>query len=198
MPIRLLLGSVIAILCLIAPSTKADTADARFCIVPVQGAEEGIGIFGSASRKTFASFRLPGSPAPVFAPLPGSAWTISADRRAIPYIGADAPNALTIRKRITFGNGGHPVGRDGKAFELETFRRTLVYEEGFLRPSRWRQSTPDGGADIPGGNITMPSYRDLRPNHYVYDLSALGRTLIEGANGLFLFDGSTNQAGQGW
>jgi hypothetical protein len=85
MRIRSLFSSAIfLVLCAFAPSAEADNAGPRFCVVPVQGATAGIGAMGAVYQQTFAAYRLPGVPAPVFAPVFGRAWTIDANRRGRP------------------------------------------------------------------------------------------------------------------
>ncbi len=179
-----------------SPMAKAEIATPRFCVVPVKGAEAGVGPSGDVWRHTFEARRLPGVAAPIFL-APGQtppSWTIDASRNAVPYPGVNlvwGPFGVAPR------GGGPVLNSDGKAYKSEVFHRTLVYERGFLRSSRWRQSTPDGLEDIPGGDIQMWREPDRGPNIYVRDLPTLGRTVIDGNDGLFLFDGSRIKPIQG-
>ena len=143
---------------------------------------------GAVWQQAVAAFRLPGIPAPVFVPNFAPPWTIDANRRAIPYSGPDAPNILTTRGRI-FGAAQSERIIDDNTFESQIFGRRLVYRGGMFWSGRWRQSTSAGLADVPGGAIRMSDpYRS--PALSVYDLPTLGRTLIVGSDGLYLFDGT--------
>jgi hypothetical protein len=71
------------------------------------------------------------------------------------------------------------------------FHQVLIYQAGGLfdlNHPRWRRLGRDGFEDIPGGNIGNPEPK-LFPFGRIYDLPTLGKTLIEGKDGLFLYDG---------
>jgi hypothetical protein len=53
---------------------------------------------------------------------------------------------------------------------------------------RWRRLTPHGFEDITGGDIGLPEPGTF-PYGRIDDLSTIGRTLIEGRDGFFLYDG---------
>jgi hypothetical protein len=162
-------------------------ADPRFCIVPVKGGiTAGLGMTGEQWRQTSEAFRLPGIPGPVFRSQFGPAWTVDTERRAVRYSGEITREVLTQDRRIS-NRPGRVV--DHNTFESQIFRRRFVYEKGWFRPSRWRQSSGDGLGDIPGGDIQLP-VDQLSPISHVQDLIALGRTLFEGADRFYLFDGS--------
>lgn len=98
--------------------------------------------------------------------------------------------------------------RSGNPFDLETlttagrlagsnfypshvFGRALAYERAsfFDQRRRWRQLTPQGLVDIPGGSLSLPE-SDHSAGEYIFDVPTLGRTLIEGGKGLYVYDGT--------
>jgi len=61
----------------------------------------------------------------------------------------------------------------------------------FAPRARWARLTPAGAfKDIPGGEIGLVTYSDSLPEGRIQDLPTLRRTLIEGRDGLFLYDGT--------
>jgi len=62
----------------------------------------------------------------------------------------------------------------------------------FAPRARWTRLVSAGGfEDIPGGDIgPMPDLSAYLPQGRIQDLPTLGRTLIEGRDGLFLYDGT--------
>ena len=177
-------------LCAFAGLAAAESADQRFCIVPVKDAAAGVGDAGQVSWRTQAAFRLPGIAAPVFVARFGKDWTINADRRAVLY---DGPNAPSL-----YGSGAPAIpprsGRyiNSSTFESQILHRTLTYQAGFFTGPRWRQTTSNGLVDIPGGDIRMPGTGagDLSVSGYIWDVTALGQTLIQGSDGFYLFNGT--------
>jgi hypothetical protein len=87
-PNRASLPSVLlfaALVTCVANVASADPVSNRFCIVPLKG---GAAVeVGEIWRATDHVFSIPGLPAPVFTPY-ARPWTISADRRLVPYNGA--------------------------------------------------------------------------------------------------------------
>lgn len=179
---------LIIALCAFAGSAAAGNADQRFCIVPVKDAAAGIGHTGQVVWKTNAAFRLPGIAAPVFVALFGKDWTIDANRRAVPYDGPNAPGLLGPGAPAIPPRSGRFI--NSSTFESQILHRTLTYQAGFFTGSRWRQTTSDRLVDIPGGDIRMPGTSKGSPSGYVRDLTALGQTLIQGADGFYLFNGT--------
>ena len=71
------------------------------------------------------------------------------------------------------------------------FHQVLIYDTGggvFDFQSRWRRLGTHGFEDIAGGNIGAPR-PNLSPYGRIQDLPTLGKTLIEGKDGLYLYDG---------
>jgi hypothetical protein len=73
----------------------------------------------------------------------------------------------------------------------QLFHQVLIYDTGggfFDFHSRWRRLGTHGFEDVPGGNtgIPQPTYS---PYGRIQDLPTLSKTLIEGKDGLFLYDG---------
>lgn len=189
MPTRRLIWIILSIAFSAAvASARADETSTRFCIVPVKGATANVAFAGMVDRLTHWAFRVPGVPAPVFVADIAGDWTIDANRRRVPYTRPDAPRWFTQGGHVILGKGGLAVGRAGNEYISKVFQRTLVYDGDWFGWFRWRQSTPGGLANIKDGDIRMPSGGS--PNSHVYDLPTLGRTLIDGAEGLFLFDGN--------
>jgi hypothetical protein len=73
----------------------------------------------------------------------------------------------------------------------DIFDQVLTYGRGgwFDRRLRWRRLGPDGFEDIPGGDIGLPPDNPF-PHGRIQDLPTIGRTLIEGRDGFFLYDGT--------
>jgi hypothetical protein len=343
-------AALIAAVGLLLPGAFAQEADQRFCIVPVANAAQGIGPVGQVWRSIDTTFDIPGLPAPVFTPTPGTPWTIDSDRRAVKYSGLFpqsyldagtwvrepwsgrvvalaqdgilvlkpdtgrfekiASQAVAVGHRITVlprrrltvvlgiaggllavtsnaletwlsadelaahgvhgvqavydsaflaatilvdvngtfhaytddggwysagsaekSRGGHLVDAPGSdaallfldhsviairkkiegstvsfATEIATTGswtgeanfytskvtgQFLNYTGSFFHSPRWQRLTSDGFSDIPGGNFAIPRRQFFGPSSYVHDLPTLGRTLIEGEDGLYLYDGTT-------
>jgi hypothetical protein len=70
------------------------------------------------------------------------------------------------------------------------FGQVLTFDSAglFGFHKRWRRLTPNGFEDIAGGDVGLPDPPTF-PHGQIKDLSAIGRTLIEGRDGLFLYDG---------
>jgi hypothetical protein len=92
-------------------------------------------------------------------------------------------HADTLKSGPSYGAGWpFPVSR--------LFGQVLAYTSGGLFDpwSRWRRLTPAGFEAIAGGDIGLPA-PGLFPYGLIEDLSTIGRTLIEGRDGFFLYDG---------
>jgi hypothetical protein len=97
----------------------------------------------------------------------GSGWHFRADvLRSTPAFGAGQvfPVAKLFGQVLTFSSDG-----------IFGFRK------------RWRRLTPSGFEDVAGGDIGLP-YPQIFPYGLIEDLTTIGRTLIEGRDGLFLYD----------
>ncbi len=71
------------------------------------------------------------------------------------------------------------------------FHQVLIYDTGggfFDFHSRWRRLGTHGFEDVPGGNTGIPP-STYSPYGRIQDLPTLGKTLMEGKDGLFLYDG---------
>jgi hypothetical protein len=68
----------------------------------------------------------------------------------------------------------------------------LKFERGgiFSLTRRWRRLGPNGFEDLPGGD-TDTSWNNMSASAHVHDLPTLGRTVIQGRNALFLYDGKS-------
>ena len=82
------IASLSLLLVLLTGSVFAQEVDQRFCVVPIMAS--GDGPAGETWRLTNTRFDLNGLPAPVFTPLSisGGPWTISKDRKVVPYKGS--------------------------------------------------------------------------------------------------------------
>jgi hypothetical protein len=90
--------------------------------------------------------------------------------------------ADVLRSTPSFGAGQvFPVAK--------LFGQVLTFSSdgwfGFRK--RWRRLTPSGFEDIAGGDIGLPDPQTF-PYGSIDDLTTIGRTLIEGRDGLFLYD----------
>ena len=70
----------------------------------------------------------------------------------------------------------------------EMFGQALSYRSILGFWPRVRRLTAQGYVDIPGGDLRLKSDKNVW--HSVHDLAALGRTLIVGADRLYLYDGN--------
>lgn len=82
-----------------------------------------------------------------------------------------------------------PTG--GDIFASKLFGQALAYRSKFLRSERWQRLTPEGFVDVDGGNFRIPQRKFFDAHFYVHDLPSIGRTLIEGAERLYLYDGTS-------
>ena len=104
---------------------------------------------------------------------------------------------LFIRKDLGRRPFGASVLDGGKAFGASLpfkvsslFGQVLTYSNGLLGYGRgWRRLTSSGFETIPGGDVGVP--RSDASAAQIHDLPTIGRTLIEGFDGLFLYDGKT-------
>jgi hypothetical protein len=71
------------------------------------------------------------------------------------------------------------------------FGRVLAYQGGFFSSPQWRHLTPQGFVNISGGDFRIPKKELFEAGPYVHDLPTLGRTLVEGADRLYLYDGTS-------
>src|SRR5271166_5454447 len=84
-----------------------------------------------------------------------------------------------------------PAFGAGRVFPVaKQFGQVLTFAGGGLFDfhKRWRRLTPSGFEDIAGGDIGLPDPVTL-PYGLIDDLSTIDRTLIEGRDGFFLYDG---------
>jgi hypothetical protein len=112
-----------------------------------------------------------------------------------------ASNQLGIVIQKDPAHSGHFIAKDispeasrtGTSFLFSKVRGQVLMHRG---PSalnwhdRWQRLGVDGLEDIPGGNIDLPR-PDLFPNGRIIDLPTLGKTLIEGHRGLYLYNGKS-------
>jgi hypothetical protein len=73
----------------------------------------------------------------------------------------------------------------------KVFGQVLAYRSRLLGSPRWQRLTSEGFIDIPGGQFQIAHDKYFAFGSYVHDLPTLGRTLIEGADRLYLYDGAT-------
>jgi len=99
----------------------------------------------------------------------------------------DGP-ALHFRADVLRSTPAYGAGRVFPVAKL--FGQVLTFAGGGLFDfhKRWRRLTPRGFEDIAGGDIGMPDPETF-PYGRIDDLSTIGRTLIEGRDGFFLYDG---------
>ncbi|MCK9915122.1 hypothetical protein MXD81_38775 [Microbacteriaceae bacterium K1510] len=78
------------------------------------------------------------------------------------------------------------------------FHQVLTFDSGGIvaGTGRWRRLTSTGFEDVPGGDIGVPDPKYV-PFDQARDLPTLGTMLIQGASGLFLYDGRTIRAVMG-
>jgi hypothetical protein len=84
-----------------------------------------------------------------------------------------------------------PAFGAGQVFPVaKLFGQVLTFSSGgwFGLRERWRRLTLSGFEDIAGGDIGLSDPRTF-PYGRIDDLTTIGRTLIEGRDGLFLYDG---------
>jgi hypothetical protein len=129
----------------------AETAAARFCVLPVKNGEPTEAEIGQTWRISSDNFRIPGLPAIVFTPTSRHVWlTIDAERRLVPYTGPYPHSYLDKNKwvlepwssrvvAITWG-GGVSVLRPGtnhfEEFEGTAFPRGGNFNSIQLLPRR--------------------------------------------------------------
>ena len=133
--------------------------------------------------------------------------TLSRDDHGIVFDAPGSKGALYVAgssvlfvHRVDDSSGFH--------FQADTLRSTPAFGAGWVFPvaklsgqvltfaggglfdyhKRWRRLTPTGFEDIPGGDIGLPNPETF-PYGRIEDLSSISRTLIEGRDGLFLYDG---------
>lgn len=98
------------------------------------------------------------------------------------------------RPGLHFRAGGlraMPAFGAGQVFPVtKLFGQVLTFSSGGWLGfgERWRRLTPSGFEDISGGDIGLPDPQTF-PYGRIDDLTTIGRTLIEGRDGLFLYDG---------
>jgi hypothetical protein len=110
-----------------------------------------------------------------------------------------ASNSVLFIHKVDDGSGRHfradvlrstPAFGAGEVFPVtKLFGQVLTFlSDGmFGFHKRWRRLTPSGFEDIAGGDIGLPNPQTL-PYGSIDDLTTIGRTLIEGRDGLFLYD----------
>jgi hypothetical protein len=84
-----------------------------------------------------------------------------------------------------------PAFGAGQVFPVaKLFGQVLTFSSDgwFGFPKRWHRLTPSGFEDIAGGDIGLPNPQTF-PYGWIDDLTTIGRTLIEGRDGLYLYDG---------
>jgi hypothetical protein len=114
----------------------------------------------------------------------------------------DASTALlmTAKSVVALRKGGSTTSPSFRADTLRTtkaigasapFHRTRLFGHvlTFLPEGHWRRLTASGFVEIPGGDIGL-GRPDLFPNGRLQDLATLRRTLVEGRDGLYLYDGA--------
>lgn len=119
---------------------------------------------------------------------PGSHGELLANNYSVLFIRKD-PGDGTFRADVLASTFTSGASFPFKVSNL--FGQVLTYRDwGLISYGRgWRRLTDDSFENIPGGDIGMP-----RPSPFggsIQDLPTIGRTLIEGRDGLFLYDGKT-------
>jgi hypothetical protein len=123
---------------------------------------------------------------------PGSQGVLLAANHSVLFIrkASDGPHF-----RATVLDSGRAYGASFPFKVSSLFGQVLTYASGGLfgllgRGRGWRHLTANGFESVPGGDIGLPP----RPDPYggrIQDLPTIGRTLIEGREGLFLYNGQT-------
>jgi hypothetical protein len=118
---------------------------------------------------------------------PGSQGDLLAGNSSALYIRKDSSSGIfradVLDSVYTYG-ASFPFRVSSLFGQVLTYRGWGLFGYG----RGWRRLTDNGFENIPDGNIGLP-----RPNPYggsIQDLPTIGRTLIEGQDGLFLYDGN--------
>jgi len=122
---------------------------------------------------------------PVF-DAPGSQGALLAGNYSVMFIRKQSDGKHFSAATLDWGRA---YGASFPFKESRLFGQILTYADGGLFGGRgWRRLTARGFQSIPGSDIGLPR-PDLFPDGQIQDLTAIGRTLIEGRDGFFLYDG---------
>jgi hypothetical protein len=120
---------------------------------------------------------------------PGSQGALYSAGRSVLFIHkVDTGSGLHFRADVLRST---PAFGAGRVFPVaHPFGQVLTFAGGgwFDFHKRWRRLTSRGFEDIAGGDIGLPDPETF-PYGRIDDLSTIGRTLIEGREGFFLYDG---------
>jgi hypothetical protein len=110
------------------------------------------------------------------------------------FLGAKTVSAVTKNSNGSFSEERllttSANDADRRYHTTALLHQVLIFDSGGILDShqRWRRLSPHGFEDIPGGDIGVANR--LFRNGYTHELPSLGKVLIEGQDGLFLYNGS--------
>ena len=120
---------------------------------------------------------------------PGSQGVLLAANRSVIFIRKDADGR---HFHATVLDSGRSYGASFPFKLSGLFGQILAYSKGGIlgRGRGWRRLLGDEFESIPGGDIGLPDLLTPYGGH-IEDLPTIGRTMIEGRDAMFLYDGKT-------